>query len=77
MSFQVMTASFIIRIFTLPNVENAPLPKTMLAGLETMAPNFYSWAQAVMNHPSVNGIYNRDGCATEMRDRRAKVRASV
>lgn len=74
-TLQVLAASFIIRIFTLPDVENAPLPRTMLAGLETMAPKFYCWAQAVIEHPSVNGIYDRDGCANEMRDRRAKARA--
>ncbi|KAH8698510.1 thioredoxin-like protein [Talaromyces proteolyticus] len=72
---EVLTASFILRIFTLPDTENAPLPKTMVAGLDEKAPKFYAWAQVTMKHPSVNGIYNRDGCAAEMRDRRAKARA--
>lgn len=64
-----------MRIFTLPFTENAPLPKSMIVGLAENAPNFYAWAQATMKHPSVNRIYNRDVCAAEMRDRRAKARA--
>jgi hypothetical protein len=64
-----------LRIFTLPYTENAPLPKAMVAGLEEKVPNFYAWARVVMEHPSVNGIYNKDACAAEMCDRRAKARA--
>ncbi|KAJ5648776.1 thioredoxin-like protein [Penicillium lividum] len=71
---EVLTASFILRIFTLPYTENAPLPKTMVADLEEKAPKFYKWAQVVMKHPSVGSIYNRDDCAAEMRHRRAKAR---
>ncbi|KAL2865225.1 glutathione S-transferase family protein [Aspergillus lucknowensis] len=74
---EVLTGSFIMRIFTLPYTDNAPLPRTMVAGLEEMAPKFYAWAQAVMQHPSVYSIYNRDGCAAEMRDRRARARGLV
>ncbi|CAK7216094.1 hypothetical protein SEUCBS140593_002754 [Sporothrix eucalyptigena] len=74
---EVLTASFIIRIFTLPTVENPPLPMTMLSDLKTTAPCFYKWAQAIMAHPSVNGIYNLEGCAGEMRERRAKARGLV
>ncbi|KAJ5122895.1 thioredoxin-like protein [Penicillium atrosanguineum] len=72
---EVLTAPFILRIFTLPYTENAPLPKAMVDGLKDKAPMFYAWAQAVMKHPSVSGIYNRDGCAAEMRNRRAKAPA--
>ena len=75
--FQVLTASFIIRVFTLPFTKDAPLPQSMISGLPEYAPNFYKWAQAVMKHPSVNSIYNQDACAAEMRDRRAKARANA
>ncbi|KGO38459.1 Glutathione S-transferase/chloride channel, C-terminal [Penicillium expansum] len=71
---EVLTASFILRIFSLPYTKNAPLPSAMVAGLEEKAPKFFAWAQAAMKHPSVNGIYSRDGCTAEMRDRRAKAR---
>lgn len=47
----------------------------MISGLAEDAPNFYRWSQAILYHPSVNSIYNRDACAGEMRDRRAKARA--
>ncbi|KAJ5669174.1 thioredoxin-like protein [Penicillium macrosclerotiorum] len=66
---EVLTASFIIRIFTLPFTKDPPLPKSMIAGLAEYAPNFYAWAQSTMKHPSVNSIYNKDVCAAEMRDR--------
>ncbi|KAJ5612825.1 thioredoxin-like protein [Penicillium lagena] len=72
---EILTASFILRIFTLPFTENAPLPKSMIAGLTERAPKFCAWAKITIMHPSVIGIYNRDGCAAEMRDRRARVRA--
>ncbi|KJR86031.1 glutathione S-transferase [Sporothrix schenckii 1099-18] len=71
---EVLTASFILRIFTLPTAENPPLPLTMILGLNSKAPRFYSWAQAVLTHPSVNGIYSLNGCAAEMQERRAKAR---
>ncbi|KAH8901722.1 thioredoxin-like protein [Thozetella sp. PMI_491] len=74
---EVLTASFILRIFTFPHTENPPLPITMLADFDTKAPKFYAWALAVMKHPSVNSIYDRNDCAAEMRDRRAKARASL
>ncbi|KAL7629805.1 hypothetical protein AAE478_001328 [Parahypoxylon ruwenzoriense] len=71
---EVLTGSFIIRLFTLPKY--GILPERILDDLSVKAPNFYRWGQAVSKHPSVTGIYDEENIAARTKDRLAKLRAA-
>ncbi|KAI1800800.1 thioredoxin-like protein [Daldinia bambusicola] len=71
---EVLTGSFIIRLFTLPKY--GILPAHILTDISAKAPNFYKWGQAVSKHPSVAGIYNEEEIAASTKERLAKLRAA-
>ncbi|PTB61430.1 thioredoxin-like protein, partial [Trichoderma citrinoviride] len=53
---EVLTGSFILRLLALP--KNGVGPQSLIKDLPAKTPNFYKWATAVVEHPSVNGIWN-------------------
>ncbi|KAI2464268.1 glutathione S-transferase domain-containing protein [Annulohypoxylon bovei var. microspora] len=71
---EVLTGSFIVRLFTLPKY--GILPEHILSDLSVKAPNFYRWGQAVSKHPSVVGIYDEKVMAEKTKQRLAKLRAA-
>ncbi|KAI1775801.1 glutathione S-transferase domain-containing protein [Hypoxylon cercidicola] len=71
---EVLTGSFIVRLFTLPKY--GVLPEIILSDLSAKAPNFYRWGEAVSKHPSVLGIYDEKVMAAWTKERAAKLRAA-
>ncbi|XDG09834.1 hypothetical protein ABKA04_009449 [Annulohypoxylon sp. FPYF3050] len=71
---EVLTGSFIVRLFTLPKY--GLFPERILDDLSTKAPNFYKWGQAVSKHPSVLVIYDEKVIAERSKERLAKLRAA-
>ncbi|KAI1473885.1 thioredoxin-like protein [Daldinia eschscholtzii] len=71
---EVLTGSFIVRLFTLPKYDI--LPAHILTDISAKAPNFYKWGQAVSKHPSVTGIYNEEDIVASAKERLAKLRAA-
>ncbi|KAI1206094.1 glutathione S-transferase domain-containing protein [Annulohypoxylon truncatum] len=71
---EVLTGSFIVRLFTLPKY--GLFPEHILTDLSTKAPYFYRWGQAVSKHPSVLVIYDEKVMAAKTRERLAKLRAA-
>ncbi|KAI0134880.1 glutathione S-transferase domain-containing protein [Daldinia grandis] len=71
---EVLTGSFVIRLFTLP--KHGILPAHILTDISTKAPNFYKWGEAVSKHPSVTGIYNEEDIVKSTKERLAKIRAA-
>ncbi|KAI0008067.1 glutathione S-transferase domain-containing protein [Xylariaceae sp. FL0662B] len=71
---EVLTGSFVVRIFTLPKY--GLLPERVISDLSNKAPNFYRWGLAVSNHPSVTGIYDVEKIAERTKARLAKLRAA-
>ncbi|KAI0892093.1 glutathione S-transferase domain-containing protein [Annulohypoxylon nitens] len=71
---EVLTGSFIVRLFTLPKY--GLFPERILDDLSTKAPNFYKWGQAVSKHPSVLVIYDEKVIAERLKERLAKLRAA-
>jgi glutathione S-transferase len=65
---QVQTASFILRVLAFPKYDGL-LPKSVLTNLETKAPNFWKWANAVVKEDSVTYIWDekRTGELTQAR----------
>ncbi|KAK7409383.1 hypothetical protein QQX98_008445 [Neonectria punicea] len=55
---EVMTGSFIIRLFSLASHDM--FPKSIIDSLSDKATHFYAWAKAVIDTPSVNYIYDED-----------------
>ncbi|KAI1631522.1 thioredoxin-like protein [Biscogniauxia mediterranea] len=71
---EVLTGSFVIRLWSFPKY--GLLPKGLLNDFETKAPNFYRWATAVSQHPSVTGIYNEKAIAEGTKKRFGSARFS-
>jgi len=71
---EVLTASFIIRLFSL--IKHRVLPQSMDGGLAERAPNCYKWAQSVIEHPSVTSIYDEAAVVQATRDRFAKMKGN-
>ncbi|KAI2776299.1 glutathione S-transferase domain-containing protein [Daldinia loculata] len=71
---EVLTGSFVIRLFTLP--KHGILPAHILTDISAKAPNFYKWGEAVSKHPSVTGIYNEEDIVKSTKERLAKLRAA-
>jgi glutathione S-transferase len=46
---QVLTGSFVLRLYTLPKY--GFVPESLLKGLAEKAPNFDKWAKEVAKHP--------------------------
>jgi len=73
---EVLTGSFIIRVLTIPKYESELLPKSVLTSLESKAPAFWKWANAVIQEKSVNGIYDEQGVAQRTAQRIKKMVAA-
>ncbi|WYZ38515.1 hypothetical protein EsH8_III_000429 [Colletotrichum jinshuiense] len=71
---EVLTGSFTLRLFSFAKYEL--IPKSIIASLEEKAPNFYKWAQAVNNTPSVNQIYEEELVVERTKARLATLRAA-
>ncbi|KAI0467643.1 glutathione S-transferase domain-containing protein [Xylaria cf. heliscus] len=69
---EVLTGSFVIRLWTWPKY--GLLPQSLIDELSAKAPNFARWAEAVSNHPSVNGIFDAEGTATRTKQRLAALK---
>lgn len=64
---QVMVAPFALRIFALSR--GGVMPSSVVDGLEDKAPNFYRWAHAVMEHPSVRTVFEKGDVVEATRHR--------
>ncbi|KLU90556.1 hypothetical protein MAPG_10408 [Magnaporthiopsis poae ATCC 64411] len=64
---EVMVAPFALRIFALPRA--GVMPSSVIDGLEDKAPNFYRWAHAVMEHPSVRTVFEKGDAVEATRAR--------
>ncbi|PVH75449.1 thioredoxin-like protein [Cadophora sp. DSE1049] len=61
---EVQTGSFLLRVLHLPKFEEPNLlPKSLLTGLESKAPAFWKWANAVVAEKSVNYIFDVEAVA--------------
>jgi glutathione S-transferase len=58
----VQTGSFILRVLAFPKYDGL-LPKSILTNLETKAPNFWRWANAVVKEKSVIAIWDEKSIA--------------
>jgi glutathione S-transferase len=72
---QVQTGSFLLRVLSFPKYDGL-LPKSVLTTLESKAPAFWKWANAVVQEKSVTYIWNEEAVATRNRDRFAKLAAA-
>ncbi|KAM0249832.1 hypothetical protein ACHAQJ_008900 [Trichoderma viride] len=70
---EVLTGSFILRLLALP--KNGVGPEGLIKDLPTKTPNFYKWANTVVEHPSVNGIWNEEQVVTKAKAFVAKSKA--
>lgn len=64
---EVMVAPFALRIFALSR--GGVMPSSVVDGLEDKAPNFYRWAHAVMEHPSVRTVFEKGDVVEATRHR--------
>ncbi|KAK1242433.1 hypothetical protein MKX07_000419 [Trichoderma sp. CBMAI-0711] len=69
---EVLTGSFILRLLALP--KNGVGPENLIKDLPAKTPNFYKWASAVVEHPSVNGIWNEENVVARTKARLAKLK---
>jgi len=61
---EVLTGSFLLRVLTHPKYPELNLiPKSFLTNLETKAPAFYKWANAVIQEKSVTYIWDEKAVA--------------
>jgi glutathione S-transferase len=72
---KVQTGSFVIRGLTLPKYGVGP--SSLLTALETRAPNYWKWANAVVNEKSVNYIFDEKLNAERTKTRLAKQKAAA
>lgn len=70
MCAQVLTGSFVIRLWAWPKY--GLVPQGIIDQLSEKAPNFSRWAEAVAKHPSVSGIFDAEGTAAGTMARLAK-----
>ena len=71
MRMQVQTGSFLLRVLSFPKYEGL-LPKSILTGLETKAPAFWTWANTVVKEESVTYIWDEKNVAEKTLARIAK-----
>ena len=64
---------FIARLVTL--TEEGVWPSSYVPSLQKQAPNFWKWATAVANHPSLVEGYGREDVIRLAKQRAAKARA--
>ncbi|KAL6867177.1 thioredoxin-like protein [Trichoderma novae-zelandiae] len=70
---EVLTGSFVLRLLALPR--HGVGPASLIKDLPAKTPNFYKWATAVVEHPSVNGIWNEEKVVARTKARLAKLKA--
>ncbi|UKZ51071.1 hypothetical protein TrVGV298_004826 [Trichoderma virens] len=70
---RVLTGPFVLRLLSLP--KNGVGPESLIKDLPTRTPNFYKWTTAVIEHPSVNGIWNEEKVVAGTKARLAKLKA--
>ena len=70
---EVQTGSFVLRY--LSHSKYGLLAENLLSELEAKAPNFYKWANAVVNEKSVNYIWDEKKIAEGTKARMAKLKA--
>jgi len=70
---EVLTGSFVLRLLAYPNGGLAP--KSISTSLETRAPAFWKWANAVVKEKSVNYIWNEEKVVNRTKARLAKTAA--
>lgn len=68
----MLTGSFILRLLALP--KNGVGPESLIKDLPAKTPNFYKWATAVVEHPSVNGIWNEENVVARTKARLARLK---
>ena len=54
--------------------KNGVGPETLVKDLPAKTPNFYKWATAVVEHPSVNGIWDEESVVAKTKARLAKLK---
>ncbi|KAL7917255.1 thioredoxin-like protein [Trichoderma austrokoningii] len=69
---EVLTGSFILRLLALP--KNGVAPESLIKDLPTKTPNFYKWANAVIDHPSVNKIWDEETVVSKTKTVLAKLK---
>ena len=71
---KVQTGSFILRLLAYP--KSGLAPASLLTNLETKAPAFWKWANAVVKEKSVNYIWNEETVLANTKKRLAKAAAA-
>ncbi|CAN8099920.1 unnamed protein product [Discula destructiva] len=70
---EVLTGPFVLRIKTF--AKHGLLSASLAKSLEETTPEFHKWSEAVVKHPSVNGIFKEDFMVARTKDRIAKAKA--
>lgn len=75
---EVLTGSFLLRVLTHGNYPELNLiPKSLTEGLQAKTPNFWKWANAVIQDKGVTaGIWDEKGVAERTASRVEKMRAA-
>jgi len=73
---EVLTGSFILRFLSFPKYEEL-FPSSFLADVESRAPNFYKWANAVVKEDSVTYIWDEKKVAEGTVARINKMKAAA
>jgi len=72
---EVLTGSFVIRLVRLSKA--GVYPSKLSTDIAARAPNFWKWAQAVSEHPSVTNIFDEEKIIASTKARIAKARAAA
>jgi len=70
---EALTGPFILRFFSL--AKHGVVPNSLVQPLQEQTPNFYTWAQHVIKHPSVTSIFNEEKVVERTKARIAKLKA--
>ena len=70
-----MTGSFTLHLHAA--AKRGFIPEKVIPDIAEQAPNFAKWSQAVMAHPSVNGIFDEEYWAAKMKARIAKLKGEA
>jgi len=71
---EVQTGSFLLRVLSFP--KGGLFPANFISLLQERTPNFYKWANAVVNEKSVNYIWNEETVVSRTKARIEKLKAS-
>lgn len=70
-----MTGSFVIRFFTIAKGGVYPV-EGVLEEIKGKAPKYYAWAEKVIAHPSVNGLFDAQEIVAKSKIQREKLLAA-